>query len=97
MAGKNEVLERAFRAIDELLGEPDGAPPRTEQTKGSTPSPVFSGAVSSGLDNHRAKAEVETACRCSIYPFPHVHGREDRRRAIEQWNRDSRHKVEWIQ
>ena len=41
--------------------------------------------------------QVETACRCAKWPFPHVHSREDRQRAIDAWNRDSRHKVDWIQ
>ena len=42
-----------------------------------------------------ALAEVETACRCSKHPFPHIHSREDRQKAIREWNRDSGHK--WVQ
>jgi hypothetical protein len=48
-------------------------------------------------DNFLADVALETACRCSRWPFPHLHSREDRERAIREWNRDSRHKVERIQ
>jgi hypothetical protein len=42
-----------------------------------------------------AEREVEPACRCSKWPFPHLHSREDRQKAIREWNRDSVHK--WVQ
>jgi hypothetical protein len=42
-----------------------------------------------------AAVEAEVACRCSKWSFLHVHGHEDRQKAIREWNRDLRHK--WIQ
>jgi hypothetical protein len=40
---------------------------------------------------------VEVPCRCSKWAFPRIHCREDRERAIREWNWYSRHKLEWIQ
>jgi len=53
---------------------------------------------SSELDSPSEENEkLEAACPCAKWPFPHVHSREDRQCAIDAWNRDNRHKVEWIQ
>ena len=45
-------------------------------------------AALAGREQPKAIVEVEVACRCSKWPFPHVHNAEDRRRAMELWNRD---------
>jgi hypothetical protein len=40
---------------------------------------------------------VEVACRCSARPYPHIHSPEDKKRAIDAWNRDSKHKIGRVQ
>src|ERR1039457_4632593 len=91
MATQNEVLERAFQAIDELLGRSVKAEQPTRPERSNLP------LVPPETDNFLADVALETACRCSRWPFPHLHSREHRERAIREWNRDSRHKVERIQ
>ena len=56
--------------------------------------PESSSELDSPPEEH---VKLEAACRCAKWPFSHVHSREDRQRAIDAWNRDNRHKVEWIQ
>ncbi len=41
-----------------------------------------------------AEREVEPACRCALHDFPHIHSQEDRERAIQAWNRDSKWKIQ---
>ena len=96
MRPQNEILERAFRAIDELLGSSVVASPiKAEQptSLGGSRPPL----VHPAPDNLPADVALETACRCSKWAFPHIHSREDRERAIREWNRDSPHKVKWTQ
>lgn len=95
MATQNEILARAFRAIDELLnGSVDVPPTKVDQpTRPERSTPLAHPAP----DNLPADVALETACRCSKWPFPHLHSREDREHAIREWNQDSRHKVDWIQ
>jgi len=40
------------------------------------------------------RAPVKPACRCSKRTFPHIHTQEDRARAIREWNRDSKWKIQ---
>jgi hypothetical protein len=37
-----------------------------------------------------AEREVEPACRCGKWDFPHIHSQGDRKLAIREWNRDSK-------
>ena len=76
--------------------------PQLEPPKPPKPSfEGFAGVVPIGkqkIDGElAADVAIETACCCSKWSFPHIHSRGDREHAIREWNRDSRHKVEWIQ
>jgi hypothetical protein len=100
MRNKQAVLERAFRAIEGLNAKP-GIATQESVSRAAGMSPPESLQLST-LKQRVSKqlvsgVETEVACRCSKRQFPHVHSQEDRSRAIEAWNRDSRHKVEWTQ
>ena len=41
-----------------------------------------------------AEREVERACQCPQWNFPHIHSQKDRERAIREWNRDSKWKIQ---
>jgi len=45
----------------------------------------------------RSVEMVEVACRCSRWPFPHLHPQEDRLRGVQAWNHDVKHGVDRIQ
>lgn len=70
------------------LQEPEPAP---------APREGASQRVEDSVEQQSPDVAMETPCRCSKWPFPHLHNRGDREYAIREWNRDSRHKVEWIQ
>ena len=106
MSSKQEALERAFRAIEGLNAK-SGIATQESVSRAAGMSPPESLHVADPLQLSTLKqrvskrlvggVEIEVACRCSKWQFPHVHSQEDRSRAIEAWNRDSRHKVEWTQ
>jgi hypothetical protein len=85
------VLEVALEALRQYQQDS-----RTERAGECTSSPS-GGCEKSEISEKRSVEPVEPACRCAKWPFPHVHSPEDRRRAINPWNRNSQHKVEWIQ
>jgi len=84
MLSKRDVLERAFRAIEGLKARSEIAVQKDvpEAVGVSLPKADLKQSVA-----HRVSdVEIEVACRCSKWPFPHIHGLEDQRRAIEAWN-----------
>ena len=85
------VLEAALEALHQYQ--------ESAQREGSSDltSATPAECEKSEISEKRSGELVEPACRCAKWPFPHVHSREDRQRAIDAWNRDSRHKVDWIQ
>jgi hypothetical protein len=91
MLSKQDVLERAFRAIEGLKAKPNLAPQYIPQAVTAVPLPE------EPLGAKERGTLVPIACRCSVRPYPHIHSPEDRRRAIAAWNRDSMHKIEPIQ
>lgn len=89
MKARSERLERAFRAIDELVKD---TPKVLKDAPGDAPGTPLEGVT------ERLETLLETACTCGKYSFPHIHNREDRHKAIQNWNRDSQHKIaKWIQ
>jgi hypothetical protein len=90
MRPQKKILERAFQAIDELLGSSAVAPPIKAEQR-IKPEPSRPPLVYSGPDNLQTDVALETACRCSKRAFPHIHSPEDRQAAIRRWNRESRH------
>jgi hypothetical protein len=82
------VLEAALEALRHYHQ------PAQKDDSSSAPSPD---CEKSEISEKRSVELVEVACTCAKWPFPHLHGLEDRRRAIEAWNGDSPLKLGWIQ
>ena len=87
------VLETALEALRQYQQSAQ------RETSGDLSSAPSVDCEKSEISEKRSIELVEVACGCAKRPFAHVHCQEDRRRAIEEWNRISRHKFEvrWIQ
>lgn len=75
-------LEIARRALERLQGSALLKEPEAEEVLQEQP------------EQPSEVVQVETACRCAKWPFAHIHNAEDRARAIREWNRDSKWKIQ---
>lgn len=90
MLSKQDVLERALRAIEGLKANPKTAPQDNPQDASGLPLPE------KPVRSEERGTLVPIACRCSARWYPHIHELEDQRLAIAAWNSHSRHKIEPI-